>query len=290
MNGWKRNRLQCPAVLGGKDDLSQRQKDIDEWWNLDHRMPDETVACYLRNWMDQNGTELDWDDAYDSALNMISQKGSSRDRKVVAKYRAERKETGSLHQVTWGKTAKTEEYITQQLCIGDLDFDVVDFGESIPLTDHCRKLITCPDYQENKQCTLLHWADAVEWNAQKRGARIPLRSRVYQIAQQARMGEATIARTVSLAVSDGGRLCELQSLLHDAYRAHHGRDFRTIGLAMKPALGAISDVELRILDINNGSTDVVGYRYEFGNEVSTPDNAIYLVAHKGHMRWAKQSE
>ena len=191
------------------------------------------------------------------ALDQLDAEGSSRDRAVVEQYRLSRKNTGSSHPLAWGSMEKTEEYITQQLTIGELHFDVIDFGESAPLTESCRKMIVCPESSETKQCTILHWAAAIEWNEQRRSARIPLRSRVYQVAQQARMEEASVARMIEKSTSDNGRMRELRSLLHDSARAHRERDFRTLGLVVKNAFGTLSDAELRILDVNAGYSDVI---------------------------------
>ena len=133
------------SAFGEEVELSARQQAIDEWWEQEDRLEDEVVACYIRNWIDQLGGEHSFMDAYELAMDQLSAEGSTRDRNIVADFRLSRKITGRSHPLYWGCTAKTEEYITQQLTIGDLHFDVIDFGESVPLTEACRKMIVCPE-------------------------------------------------------------------------------------------------------------------------------------------------
>ena len=185
-----------------------RQQSIDECWGKENRIDDPTVSCYLRNWMDQLCESITFDEAYEQAMDQLSKEGSTRGRCLVAQHKATRKHTGRCQQLFWGSKAKTEEYVTHQLAIGEPNFDVVDFGEAAPLADHCRKVIFRPDIKETKRCTILHRAAALEWDAKNRGDRIPLRSRVFQLAQQARMEEASVARMIEKSTIDAWGGCE----------------------------------------------------------------------------------
>ena len=103
------------------------------------------------------------------------------------------------------------------------------------------------------------------------------------------MEEATVAKMIEKSTNESGRMQELRSLVHDATKPHHERDFVTLCLAMRKAFGPLSDIELRILDIDNGSSSVTCYRFNFGDRSHPEERAVYLLPHKGHMRWANQT-
>ena len=58
---------------------------------------------------------------------------------------------------------------------------------------------------------------------------------------------------------------------------------------MRKAFGSLSNIDLGIMGLNYGSTSVTCYRFKFGNQTDAEDHAIYLIAHRGHMRWVKQT-
>ena len=133
---------------------------------------------------------------------------------------------------------------------------MIDVGEEVPPAEKRREII-CRPGRKGEQCAVLHWASALGWNAQNRSAGIPVRPRVYHLAHQARVGESIIARTIEESAIVSGGMQEIRFLLRDANRPRRGRDFCTIGWALRTGFGSLVDVDLRLIEIGGGSTDIV---------------------------------
>ena len=74
----------------------------------------------------------------------------------------------------------------QELRIGALSFNAIDFGERIAMSMLVRKELARGDEQKINQYTLLHMSVALEWVDQKRPKRIPSCSRVAEAARRMR--------------------------------------------------------------------------------------------------------
>ena len=122
--------------FGEEGELSGRKQEIDGRREKEPMIQDPTVAYYIRNSAVQIGWELSWDEEYGQATDQRYNEGSTRGRGSISHYISTRKHTERRHQLYSGKTANTEEYIPQQLTIGELDVDVIDFGETIPIAEH----------------------------------------------------------------------------------------------------------------------------------------------------------
>ena len=87
---------------------------------------------------------------------------------------------------------------------------------------------------------------------------------------------------------DEKRLGTLQPLTHDVVTSNHDRDFRFWPLFN----GEDTDrhnVNVRIAELNTNSSRTRLYNYQGPNGGLVGGSAIYLLAHRGHMRFTKQS-
>ena len=122
------------------------------------------------------------------------------------------------------------------------------------------------------------------------GKQVPGRGGIFILAQELRRVGLTHAQLDVESLKDDESLEGLivKSDAHDATRASHDRDFRTLGFFPSSVLNELKTGCIRIFDIVRGP---IGYEVSvhlFSNE-GCDDGISYidLIAHRHHMRWGK---
>ena len=76
-----------------------------------------------------------------------------------------------------GKVLKHGDVTAQELPIACFHFQVIDFGDSIPIQDALMRSTGNVENVERDQCVLLHMAAGILWNESGRPKRVPDRGR-----------------------------------------------------------------------------------------------------------------
>ena len=267
------------------------------WYSTQDRPLPKCVEQFVLNWLVKNATMKDWDVGIMQALELIASQGTKRMSQAALAELAMRQEEACMRtgetpsQISWSVSADMGDVRSQQLVIGGLEFTVLDYGDKLNIPLKLRKLLYEGSNLERNQCSIIHLSAGIEWHLQKRPNRFPLKNRVISTAAEMRVHEYERAvemmdRYNSSATDDMNyKICKV--LCRDVINASHDRDFRFWSLFNGRE---VQDHALcvRIVEINSAETQTRVYNY-CGPNADTPDKAIYLLAHRGHMRFMKQS-
>ena len=182
------------------------------------------------------------------------------------------------------------DFTAQELSIACFRFQVIDFGDSIPIQDALMRSTGNVGNVERNQCVLLHLAAGILWNESGRPKRAPDRGMVFTLVQEIRRLELKNALLAAGSLRDETSLEEMivKSNAHDVCNPSRDRDFRTLGFFLLSVLTDRNIGCLRIFDVGRG-TNGYDVSVHLPPNVSGDNGSAYidLVARRHHMRWGK---
>ena len=195
--------------------------------------------------------------------------------------------------VLWGTRQEWGEFVSQDLQVGNLHFNVIDFGENLLMNVATQKLIGAADRKECNQCVILHLGAALAWHVRGRKKVVPSRGVVYHYAMVTREHEAHQAHEANLSLKNPQSLAEqlISSHIHDVLHCNHDRDFRGIFFFLYDLLKEQAPlVGVRIFDVGRGCQhhEVTVHVFLDSREEDC-NQYLDLVAFRHHIRWAKPS-
>ena len=289
---WVHTHDSCPKMQVPAEQLTDNQSRVAQWWTENAPSIEEILVPYVQNWLTVNGSEGTYMDQVAASLLFLQEKGSTRDSAAAKRpiQKMHGKEVGecipSGCRAYFGESRKMIDYAVQDFRAGDLMFHLIDYGDQVRKSNQTRKLVGCGDDLENNQCAIIGLAAGVESIMQKVPHRPPNWSRVEEIARTIRESEVTVALLAFAAVSKPATQAELEvrSIAHNAVSMHHCRDLRTLRLFLMPALWQFGDIMVAVLEVEDS---LATHAHVFSREGQISPSMIFLVAYKGHMRWAK---
>ena len=170
-----------------------------------------------------------------------------------------------------------------------MHFHLVDFGDSLRIGDGKKRIAGCGDDYESNQRTAIAIADVLEDVGQKNSLRILSESSAGQFAETLRGPESMIdcdgmavVNTPETQLGPGVR-----SVSHNALSFGHRRNLRTLHLFITEAVRGKQNAQVIALEVLGGNSV---YTHVVTRRVMVQTGQIYLVAHRGHMRWAKTAQ
>ena len=165
----------------------------------------------------------------------------------------------------------------QDLCVGDLHFKAVDFGDAIRLTEATRICTRNEDPFEKKQCALIHLVAGAIWHRDGGHLGIPYARRVLGEAEEWGVEEFREANNAMESVKlDPSQFAdEIRSLAHDAVTPGHDRDYRIL-VVFFADLMLKRRISIRVFDLRHREEGGV---YAHGELVYPPTGAGSIVSH-----------
>ena len=153
-----------------------------------------------------------------------------------------------------------------------------------------KKLHTADNFEIN-QCANLHLAAAVEWHCTGRSSRAPSIRRVGFLAKEFREIELLQAEEADLAVvgRDDGKAAALRSLTHDVVSPHHDRDYRALSCFLLTHVRAMCKSPIFVVELNEQARRAAAYCFDVGDIVKDDSLPLFLLAHRGRLKWLKPS-
>ena len=170
--------------------------------------------------------------------------------------------------------------------IGVLSWHVVDFGDAVPLSELLQKQLAVGCAAERNQRDLHSLAAGSEWILQNRPNRIRKFKRVSFAATLVRQAEFNSALGIKQHAAETGLAVPplLSSPIRDSLYPGQDRDIRLFNWMLLPAMWGPTTANALILEVNELSDKAIGHYFT----CPTPtDDMLYLVAHRGNLRWAK---
>ena len=176
------------------------------WKAIPFYIPDR-INSFLRNSM-INSNEIDRWASLIRALETLKDFGSSRD-KVDANTclgyasRIPIPQSGKLmnRQVVWGRSISLSGCCIQDVCISDLYFTVVDYGDNIPTSVELQRILGYAQDEEKNQCVILHLAAGLVHVEMGSNYPLPLAKRIKSMATSLRLMEVKQACEVQVSTS-----------------------------------------------------------------------------------------
>ena len=287
--------VEPPACIPWHDRsvLTDRQVSLESWWGQQQPQLHVDLEPWVMFFMDKSGAPFT-KELLLQALDSLSTQGSSKQRLLAAESIISvtntrdgfQRETQSY----WGAIHRHGDFTAQELTVACFHFQVIDFGDSIPLTAALMRSTGNTENVERNQCVLLHLAAGLLWNETGRKKQVPDRGRVFTLAQDLRRIEFTNAIAAVGALKDDASLegMIIKSNAHDSTHPSHDRDFRTFGFFLTDVLTELKSGRIRIFDIGRGTNGYDVSVHLFSN--NGDDNGLFyidLIAHRHHMRWGK---
>ena len=265
------------------------------WCRTQDRLLPAGIEQFVLNWLVMNSNLDDWEGGIRQALEVLVEKGVKQmSQSALVELSARNQEvpsrTGEISRtIIWTDMVDMGDVSAHQLSVGGLEFAVLDYGDSSHLPLTLQKKLNEGNTSGENQCSVIHLAAALEWNLQNRPNRFPLKTRVLHMAAEMRALEYERALNVWMCPKPGqGVEPLLQSLTHDILTANHDRDFRLWSLFNGVETNK-HNVCVRVVELNSSSTRTRVYNYQPNDANTSEQNAIYLLAHRGHMRFMKPS-
>ena len=132
-------------------------------------------------------------------------------------------------RIVWGPIIGLGDCPSQELAIGNLHFQAIDYGDIISLNETMRQRVCAIEKDERNQCTLLALAAGlVARDLQVKD--LPARSRVAREAHELRIQEWLVAQPLFADTGHALSMNErtIMSLFHDITHPNHDRDYRSL--------------------------------------------------------------
>ena len=138
-----------PVIEGVSSALTDREKEVDEWWAEYTPKVAERITPFIKNVLRrEKNTSMPFKEVYLSALDHLAEGGSIQEQQLaLLALEGEKRRTDGLAgndkevRITWGATAKTIDYTSQQASFGSLHFLAIDMGEDVPLNLRMRQAL-----------------------------------------------------------------------------------------------------------------------------------------------------
>ena len=273
--------------------LTDRQISLESWWDQQQPQLHVELEPWVMYFMGKSGAPFS-KELLLQALDSLTTRGSSKQRLLASEsIVAVTNIRDGFHRETqsyWGIIHRHGDFTAQELTVACFHFQVIDFGDSIPLTAALMRSAGNTENVERNQCVLLHLAAGLLWNETGRKKQVPDRGRVFTLAQDLRRIEFSNAIAALEALKDDVSLegMIIKSNAHDSTHPSHDRDFRTLGFFLAEVLSELKSGCIRIFDIGRGTNGYDVSVHLFSNQGD--DNGlsyIDLIAHRHHMRWGK---
>lgn len=228
------------------------------------------------------------------ASTSLSEKGSSKKRLLAGEGRAYIDQSKDGHQEGAksysGNLLIRGDFDAQELSIARFQFQVIDFGDTMPIQDAMIRSTGNFENVGRNQCVLLHLASGMLWDESGRHKRAPGRGGVSTLVQELRRMELKNALLATEALQEDTSLegAIVKSNARDARRPSHDRYFRTLRFFLSSVLLGLKTGCLRIFDLRMGTNGYDVSVHLFSN-VSGGNGTAYidLIAHRRHMRLGK---
>ena len=126
--------------------------------------------------------------------------------------------------------------------IGNLRFRVIDFGDTVRISERSRIRLENIDVQERNLCVLLHTVSGAQWDREGDRNGFPTLARVLADEEEWLREEYTQAKKDPQAVGKRTDLyaMDVASVAHDAVNGGHDRDYRGFSLFPMIFLGGVT--------------------------------------------------
>ena len=179
----------------------------------------------------------------------------------------------------------------QELTIGGLQFDMIDYGDLLHIPPGFRKHAGEGSSDEGNQCEIIHPAGGIARHLQNRPCRVPLGNLVVIMDSDLSALEYNRAKAASEAVcrenAMNGEI--LKGMCREILSPNHDRDFMFWSMFNGSDAGK-HGIRVGISELSADGSSARVYSYcdkkpgRYGE-----DQVKYLFAHRGHMRFTKPS-
>ena len=164
------NRPEQLIPVRDRSMLAGSQTALEPWRGQAQPRIDSSIEPWVMHFMDNSPLSFSMDLLKDS-LTVLPTKGSSKQSKqrllagegltyLDQVKDGHQKETHSY----WGGILKRGDFTAQEMSIACFHFQVIDFGDSIPIQDSLMRSTGNGENVERNQCVLLHLAAGIMWN------------------------------------------------------------------------------------------------------------------------------
>ena len=146
--------------------LSDRQAALESWRDRHRPILQVNIEPWVMVYMDQSTKEFPMG-VLKQSLAELSKKGSSKQRILPAYALVSLTQTkDGEHRATqsyWGLVQRRGDFASKELAIACFHFQVVDFSDSIPISESLMRSNCNTENAERNQCVLLHLAAGMLW-------------------------------------------------------------------------------------------------------------------------------
>ena len=274
--------------------LTREQLEVQDWWDASSLPVHGALETHVLNDLLTANKPCDMS-TVEATLRNLAAQGCEKERCLADQALIDFKEVRAgrmkMDGVLWGVRREWGAFVSQDMHVGQLHFNIVDFGEDLLLDAATQGAIGAAERKEGNQCVMLHLGAALAWLIRGGGKTVPTRGAVYHQAMITRSEEVKQAREAELSIGTP-RTAQEQLILshtHDVLNFGHDRDFRGVFFFLFDLWAELAgDVGLRVFDIGRGCQQHEVTVHVFYNENNRKnDKFIDLVAFRHHMRWAK---
>ena len=141
--------------------LTDRQLALESWWDQHQPQLHVDIEPWVMYQMGKSGDAFS-KATLDSAMDTLSKRGSPKQRLLESEAVLITGATGDVFkretQSYWGAVHRHEDFTAQELTVACFHFQVIDFGDSIPLTSALMRSTGNTENVERNQCVLMHLA------------------------------------------------------------------------------------------------------------------------------------
>ena len=191
--------------------------------------------------------------------------------------------------VRWSADQDAGSCRTQEMRINDYHFLVLDYGDSIRLSDQTKRYLGYGEGYGGNQCAIVSIAAAADWLSQGKPRRRADEKRVGNLAHVLREAEMLKAREAYRVLQKPTTQTgvEIRSISRSAVSPIHHRDLRTLHLCMLECVLGELDSECAVLEVGGNDERTADLYSREGKAECQP---FFIIAYNGHMLFARQTE
>ena len=176
-----------PAVLRHSSLQTSDQVLVDEWWRKNEPPVATEIITFVKNRMvTENAFGSTMEEALRRSLSLLSTRGTTRDANLADSSLAKVEYEGNTEvgrtrtSFFLGPTFPLGDCSSQELVVGRLTFQLLDYGDEIRLNQRMREQLGTAEEKERNQCAVLSFSAGYEWI--KQGNRVdPLVRNAYHL-------------------------------------------------------------------------------------------------------------
>ena len=167
-DAWIHNEGEATSIWTKAEQMTSEQKRVQDWWGARTLPIHGALEVHILNDLLTSGRPLSTA-TIEATLTRLLATGCDKEKNLAGQALLGLKEVRAGKQVAegvlWGIRKEWGCFVSQDMQVGNLHYNVMDYGENILMDSTAMRTVGTVDRKEKNQCVILHVGAALAWHA-----------------------------------------------------------------------------------------------------------------------------